>query len=98
MNVFDFCQGIKRSGSPIDSGSGTAAEKRSRKKVEIANDTWLVALKFLTGWENWTSMRFVSFQVNGVIESNASRLPLIVIENATVQKNIQKASYVFLKR
>ncbi|KAI1695733.1 hypothetical protein Ddc_21020 [Ditylenchus destructor] len=66
----------------------SGAEKRSRNTVEISNDTWLVALKFLTGWENWTSMRFVSFQINGVIESNASRLPLVVFEDATVLKNV----------
>ncbi|KAI1703014.1 hypothetical protein DdX_15167 [Ditylenchus destructor] len=72
-------QSIKRPCSAIAGASGSAAKKRSRKPVEISDDSWLEALKFLNG-RRCSKMRLVSRQLNGVVERNFSRLLLAIID------------------
>ncbi|KAI1697580.1 hypothetical protein Ddc_19614 [Ditylenchus destructor] len=76
---------VKRSGSPIADGSGSEAKKRSPEKVEVLDDPWLEALKFLT-CSKWSKMRLVTRKLSGLVRRNVSRLPLAIVGNATVRK------------
>ncbi|KAI1691276.1 hypothetical protein Ddc_24348 [Ditylenchus destructor] len=82
-------QGVKRPGSSKATGSGSKAKKRPPKQVEILDDVWLEALKHLT-CPQWSKMRLVSPQLNGLIENNVSRLPLAVIDRAEIKYNERK--------
>ncbi|KAI1703820.1 hypothetical protein DdX_14656 [Ditylenchus destructor] len=73
----------KRPGSAISGASGSGAKKRSRKPVEIPEDVWLDALKFLS-CPKWSKTCLVSRQLNGVAQRNVSRLPLAIIDSAAM--------------
>ncbi|KAI1692933.1 hypothetical protein Ddc_23247 [Ditylenchus destructor] len=51
--------------------------------VIILDDTWLEALKHLTCLQ-WSKMRLVCHQVNGIVQQNISRLPRQVIDRITL--------------
>ncbi|KAI1707505.1 UDP-glucoronosyl and UDP-glucosyl transferase domain-containing protein [Ditylenchus destructor] len=78
-------QSVKQPDSPLADASGSEAKKLSRKQVEIPEDVWLVALKFLTGLQ-WSKVRFVSHQLNGLVQRNISHLPLVIIDEVLWSK------------
>ncbi|KAI1704289.1 hypothetical protein Ddc_16217 [Ditylenchus destructor] len=84
-------QSIKRPGSPLADGSGSEAKKLSLEKVDIPEDVWLVALKFLTG-RQWSKLRFVSHQLNSLLQRNISQLPLVVIDEVSWSKIVSMQS------
>ncbi|KAI1703966.1 hypothetical protein DdX_14585 [Ditylenchus destructor] len=67
-------RGVKhrRSNSPAEQN-----EQLVRKKVNIPNDTWLEAIKYLTCPE-WSQNRYVCRQIDGIAQRNISRLPKMV--------------------
>ncbi|KAI1701038.1 hypothetical protein DdX_16342 [Ditylenchus destructor] len=58
-------------------------ERLMRKKVNISDDTYLEAIKFLTCPE-WSQNRFVSRQIDGIAQRNISRLPKMVLDCAAM--------------
>ncbi|KAI1691835.1 hypothetical protein Ddc_24019 [Ditylenchus destructor] len=54
-----------------------------RKQVYISDDTWLETLKFLT-LPQWSQKAFVCRQISGIVERNISRLPKLVLDDATM--------------
>ncbi|KAI1712624.1 hypothetical protein Ddc_12307 [Ditylenchus destructor] len=60
------------------------AKKKSRTPVEIADDTWLETLRSLS-FRQWSKVRFVSRQLNGVAQTNVSTLPCAIIDSASTR-------------
>ncbi|KAI1694417.1 hypothetical protein DdX_20126 [Ditylenchus destructor] len=54
-----------------------------RENVNISDDTWLETLKFMT-CPQWSQKCFVSRQINRVAQRDISRLPKMVLDNATM--------------
>ncbi|KAI1712505.1 hypothetical protein DdX_09594 [Ditylenchus destructor] len=73
-------RGVKRRRAKSPQNQNTSLQ---RKKVNILGDTWLEALKFMTG-SQWVQKCFVSRQVNGVAQRNISRLPKMVLDSANM--------------
>ncbi|KAI1698239.1 hypothetical protein DdX_18007 [Ditylenchus destructor] len=73
-------RGIKhrRANSPVEQN-----ERLVRKKVNIPDDTWLEALKFLA-CPDWSQKRFVSRQIDGIAQRNISRLPKMVLDGVSM--------------
>ncbi|KAI1712625.1 hypothetical protein Ddc_12308 [Ditylenchus destructor] len=75
-------------GSTNGSLSGGAIEREAKKKsrtpVEIADDTWLETLRSLS-FRQWSKVRIVSRQLNGVAQRNVSTLPCAIIDSATTR-------------
>ncbi|KAI1692464.1 hypothetical protein DdX_21234 [Ditylenchus destructor] len=75
---------VKRPASSKAGGPRSEAKKRSREKVEVFEDAWLVAFKHLT-CPQWSKMRLVCRQLSGVVQRNASRLPMVVIDSVEMR-------------
>ncbi|KAI1703964.1 UDP-glucoronosyl and UDP-glucosyl transferase domain-containing protein [Ditylenchus destructor] len=73
-------RGVKhrRSNSPAEQN-----ELLVRKKVDIPDDTWLEALKFLT-CPQWSQNRYVCRQIDGIAQRNICRLPKMVLDCASM--------------
>ncbi|KAI1691906.1 hypothetical protein DdX_21571 [Ditylenchus destructor] len=56
-----------------------SSRDQNRGNVNISDDTWLEALKFLT-CPQWLQKRFVCRQINGIAERNITRLPKMVLD------------------
>ncbi|KAI1692075.1 hypothetical protein Ddc_23880 [Ditylenchus destructor] len=54
-----------------------------RKTVDISDDTWLEALKFMT-FPQWIQKCLVSRQINGIAQRNVSRLPRMVLDSVAM--------------
>ncbi|KAI1693359.1 hypothetical protein Ddc_22882 [Ditylenchus destructor] len=75
-----LCHGVKRRRANSPSNQN---QRLLREKVNIPDDTWLEALKFLT-CPQWSQKRFVSRQINGIAQRNILRLPKMVLDSATM--------------
>ncbi|KAI1706322.1 hypothetical protein Ddc_15366 [Ditylenchus destructor] len=60
-------------------------------KVEIPEDCMLDVLKCLTCPE-WSKMRYVSRQINGIVQRNYMRLSLVIIENAFMNQKVNRTA------
>ncbi|KAI1694925.1 hypothetical protein DdX_19854 [Ditylenchus destructor] len=92
MNKIALSHSVKRPGSLLVEASESEVKKRSREKVEVLEDVWLEALRYLTCLK-WSKMRLVSLQLKELIQKNVSRLPLVIISSVEMrltQWNFQK--------
>ncbi|KAI1696190.1 hypothetical protein Ddc_20638 [Ditylenchus destructor] len=74
---------VKRRQANSSPGQNREKMNMPRKSVNVPDDTWFDAFKFLT-CPQWMQKRFVSRQINGIAQRNISRLPKMVIDSATM--------------